>query len=92
MLFGDGGSGFDRDRFGLARYLGQAEVENLGVPALGDENVGGLDVAMNDALGVSGVERVGHLDADAQQDAIQFHGAIRRSMLQGQRRPETPWR
>ena len=39
-----------RWRRGLARHLGQPEVENLGVPALGDEDVGGLDVAMNDAF------------------------------------------
>ena len=32
------------------RELGQPEVEHLGVPALGDEDVGGLDVAVQDAL------------------------------------------
>ncbi len=31
------------------RDLGQPEVENLGMAALGDEDVGGLDVAMDDA-------------------------------------------
>ena len=40
----------------------QSEVENLGVAALSDENVGWLDVAVDDAFGVSGVERVGDLD------------------------------
>ena len=49
------------------RHLRQSEIENLGVPALGDENVGGLDVAMNDALGVRGVERVGNLNGQSEQ-------------------------
>ena len=41
-----------------------AEVEDLGVAALGEENVGGLDVAMDDTGRVRGVERVRDLDPD----------------------------
>ena len=50
----------------------QAEVENLGVAAVGHENIGGLDVAVNDAFGVRGVEGVGHFDRKREQ-ALQFH-------------------
>ena len=41
--------------------LGQTEIQNLGVPALGDKDVGRLDVAMNNALGMRGVQSVGNL-------------------------------
>jgi len=37
----------------------QAEIENLGVAALGHKDVGGFDVAVDDALGMRGVEGVG---------------------------------
>jgi len=36
----------------------------LGMSALGDQDVGGLDVAMDDAFGVSRVQCVGNLDGD----------------------------
>jgi hypothetical protein len=48
-------------RGNLARRTGrlfdfrQPEVENFGVPAFGDKNVGRLDVAMNNPLGVRAV-------------------------------------
>jgi hypothetical protein len=34
---------------------------------LGDEDVRGLDVAVDDAFGVGGVESVGNLDSDGEQ-------------------------
>jgi len=43
--------------------LSQTEIKNLGVPALGDKNIGGLDIAVNDAFAVSGVERVRDFDS-----------------------------
>ncbi len=43
--------------------FGQAEIQYLGVSALGDENVGRFNIAMDDAFGVSSVERVRQLDS-----------------------------
>ena len=71
-------------RIGRARgNFCQAEVENLGVSALGDENVGGLDVAMDNAFAVRGVERVGDFDGQAEQD-IHFERTAGDAVLQGQ--------
>ena len=50
-----------------ASHLGQPEVEDLGVAAWADEDVGGLDVAVNDARAVRGIQRVGDFDAERQQ-------------------------
>src|SRR5579872_1070112 len=51
------------------RQLSQAEIENLGLAAFSDEDVGGLDVAMDDALGVGGIESVGDLNSYLHQRA-----------------------
>jgi hypothetical protein len=50
--------------------FGQPEVENLGVPALGDENICWLDIAMNDASRVGGVECIGDFDGEGEQSVI----------------------
>ena len=70
--------------FGLrarVRDLGEAEVEDFGVAALGDEEVGGLDVAVNDAFGVSGIERVGNFDGEV-EEAVKLHGTAGDEVLQ----------
>src|ERR1700675_4865047 len=55
-------------RIGGGRDLGQAEIENLSVPALGDKNVCGFDVAMDDPFGVGRVQRIGNLNRQAEQN------------------------
>ena len=48
------------------RHLCQPEIQNFGVSALGHEDVSRLDVAMDDALGVGCLERIGNVDAERQ--------------------------
>ena len=43
----------------LVSYLGQSKSRILGVAVIGDKDVGGLDVTMNDVLRVGGVEGIG---------------------------------
>ena len=71
--------------------LGEAEIENLGVAAFGDENVGGLDVAMNDAFGMGGVEGVGNFDGEVEQ-AVDLHGTASDQVLESLALQTTPWR
>ena len=54
---------------GRFRHRREAEVEQLGVAARRDEDVGRLDVAMHDAGVVRGVERVGDLHAEVDDGA-----------------------
>jgi hypothetical protein len=71
QIFGSDEAGGDGGAFGdfLAgwRELGEAEVHDFRVAARGDEKIGGLDVAMDDACGVGGVEAVGNLDAPVEE-------------------------
>jgi len=50
----------------------KTEIENFCLTAVGEKNVGGLDVAMNDTFFVSGVERVGELNAES---SVRFSGS-----------------
>ncbi len=61
--------------------LGQPEIQNLRVPAAGDEQIRRLDVAVDDAGGVRRFERVGDLDRERQQ-LIDLERAPGDAMLQ----------
>lgn len=60
-----GGFVCGRSKLGDAgsRFAREAEVENLGLAAIGDEDVGGLDVTVNNALRMGGFQSVGDLGA-----------------------------
>jgi hypothetical protein len=51
----------------LAPELGQAEVEDLEAPVPGDEEVFGLEVAVDDAFLVGRGQAVGRLDRELQR-------------------------
>src|SRR5208282_1718482 len=56
-----------RGNSGWAGELGQAEVQNLHLTSLGQEDVRGLDVAMDNPFRVRCVERVRQLNAEVEQ-------------------------
>ena len=51
-----------RQRLMVPPDFRQAKVEHFGLAALGDEDVGRLDITVNDALRVRRIERVGNID------------------------------
>ncbi len=61
--------------------FGQSEVEYLHLPGVGNEDIGGLDVAMNDAFFVAGGQCVRHLDADI-QNLVDVHGLATQTLFQ----------
>jgi len=63
--------------------LGEAEIENFDGAAFGDDDVGGLDVAMDDAFLVSGTEGIGELNADI-DGARNGEFALREDLVEGQ--------
>ena len=66
----------------FVRHLGQPKVENLGGSARGHKNVRRLDVAMHDALGVRGIQRFGHVNADREQ-RLHLQRPVADEMFQG---------
>jgi hypothetical protein len=54
------------ERNALGEQFGQSEIKHFGLTAFGHENVRRLYVAMNNALGVSGVERIRDLDSEVE--------------------------
>ena len=70
-------------RTACRRDLRQPKIQNLGVSALGDKDVGGLDVAVDDAFGVGCIECVGNLDGQ-RQNQLGFHRTPGDAVLQRQ--------
>src|SRR4029077_9972872 len=75
---GDGGAVWGNVRMGF----GQSEIEDLGVSALGHEEIRGLDIAMDDSFGVGGIEGVGDLDSQVEQ-RFEVDGARVDAVLEG---------
>src|ERR1039458_9337736 len=67
---------------GFDRHLCQTEIENLGMAALSNENVGWLNVSVNDALAMRRIERVGDLRAQV-QNQFGFQRLAHDAVLQG---------
>ena len=75
-----GSDGFHRHL--RMRQLGQAEIQHLHRSALGNKDICRLDVAMDNAFSMGGVERIGQLNAPVQQ-AIQRQPARAQTTIQG---------
>jgi hypothetical protein len=67
---------------GFGDLFCEAEVENFRLAAIGDENIRGLDVAMDDAFGVRCVERVGNFHAEGEK-SVHVRGARCDALLDG---------
>jgi len=63
-----GGEGFAGPRHFLrSRDFCQSKIENFRVPAFGNEEICRLDVAVNDALRMGSIQRIGDLYADVEK-------------------------
>jgi len=73
--------GFSRRGGMFLRHLGQPKVEDLGVTALRHQNVGWLNVTMNDSFTMSRIQRVGNLNPK-RQDVLGVHWPPSDAVLQ----------
>lgn len=62
--------------------FGQTEVEDFGMAATSDENVGGLDVPMNDTLRMGCIQTVGNVNSE-NKELFEVHGTAGNGMLKG---------
>jgi hypothetical protein len=60
----------------------QTKIQNLGVATVGDEDVGGLDVPMDDSFGVGGIQRVCYVNRNGPY-GFKGDGPFGYHMLQG---------
>ena len=58
------------------------KIQNLREATARDENVGGFDIAVNDPSGVSGIKRIGDLDAHIEH-GLDFHRFAGDPMAEG---------
>ena len=77
------GIGFSGRSEGRSGDFCESEVQDFGMPAFGDEYVGGLDVAMDDAFDMGGIESVGNFDSDAEK-TIQFKRLASDDVFEGE--------
>ncbi len=68
--------------FALGQKLGQAKIEKFHLSAIGEENIGRLDVAVNDGFGVSRFEGIRHLVA-VFGHALEVNGAPHNPVFEG---------
>ncbi len=68
--------------FVAAELAGEAEVEDLDQAAVGEHDVGGFEVAMEDAELMRGGESVGDLDAGG-EDELEAGGAFGDDLVEG---------
>ena len=55
--------------------LGEAEIQDLGAPVMGEHDVLGLEVAVDDGSGVSGGQPIGHLPGEFQHPGLRQRAA-----------------
>ena len=67
MFLRKGGLSLPRNGRGAGIKLRETEVENLSVTSASDENVGGLDIAMDDIFEMSGIECIRHVNGEREK-------------------------
>ena len=72
-FFGVDGRCAESDASRFEGDLGKSKIKNLRAPAIRDENVGWLDITMNDVLRMSGIQGIGNLNPEI-QNRLLFHG------------------
>ncbi len=69
-------------RTGCSRDLCQPEIQNLGMSRFSDEDVGRLDVAVDDACGVCRIQRISNLNGQRKHH-VHLHRTVANHVLEG---------